>query len=226
MFTWLGASAAQAQTIVSHEADFAFDGANAQADIYDTFSSPKAVTFASSAPIYGDPTTFVWDGSGALSVSGVRTSANTGSATLAMTGTGSALAPLIGFSHYGYASTVGQGLFNVTNIGANLRLSLAVAPASFAVPNTSTVLNMVFLGNWSTNGTGPLQIDAASFGVPSGFTVTKNFVYDSTFDETFFSAAAAPVPEPGETALLFSMTATAGLIALRRRQAEKPTSRR
>ena len=222
--TLFSASAAQAQTVVSHKSDYAFDGMNAQVDAYDTYSSPTAVTFSPQVSLYGDPATFTWDGSGALTVSNVTTNANTGLATLAITGSGNALNPLIGFSHYSYSSAVGQGLFNVSTVGGNLRLALATSPPDLAGPFTPYTLNAIFLGNWSIDGTGPLQIDANSFAVTSNFTVTRNFLYDPTFDATFFSATAvvkgqsAFVPEPGSFALLGGMMASTGVFVLRRRR--------
>ena len=55
-----GAASASAQTVISHESDYAFDGVSALYDAFDTYSSPTAVSFAPSVTILGDPTSFAW----------------------------------------------------------------------------------------------------------------------------------------------------------------------
>ena len=218
-----GASAS-AQTVISHESDYAFDGVSALYDAFDTYSSPTAVAFAPAVTILGDPTSFAWVGDGALSVANVATAGNTGTANLALTGTGSLLSPLVGNSHYSYASDAGQGLFTTKTIGGVETLSLASAPADFAGSNTSYLLNVTLLGNWTTDGTGTQRIDTASFGLASNFTVTNYFTYDSTLGATFFSARAngnvigSFVPEPGNVAMLLGMTFSGAAFVLRRRR--------
>ncbi len=214
----LGASAS-AQTVISHESDYAFDGVSALYDAYDTYSSPSAVTFTPSVSLLGDSSTFAWEGSGALSVSNVAANGKTGSATLALTGTGSVLSPLVGDSHYSYASNAGQGLFATTTTNGVTTLSLLSAPADLAGPNTPYTLNVVLAGDWTQ---GSQRVNAASFGVASNFVITNNFTFDGT--NTYFSAksngnvAGSLVPEPGSVALLLGLTFSGAALAFRRRK--------
>ena len=217
----LGASSASAQKITSHETDYAFDGVSALYDAFDTYSSPTAVSFAPSVKILGDPASFAWVGDGALAVSNVATSGKTGTANLALTGTGSVLSPLVGNSHYSYLSNAGDGLFSTTTVNGITTLSLLSAPADFAGPNTPYTLNVTLAGDWTS---GNQRVNAASFGLASNFVITNNFTYDSTLDATFFSAKAngnvsgSFVPEPGNVALLVGMAFSGAAFALRRRK--------
>jgi hypothetical protein len=217
-----GAASASAQTVISHESDYAFDGVSALYDAFDVYSSPAAVAFTPSVTLLGDPSTFAWVADGALSVSNVATTGNTGTASLALAGTGNALAPLVGSSHYSYASSAGQGLFTTTTVNGVETLSLTSAPADFAGPNTPYVLNVSLLGDFTTDGTGNLRVNAASFNVASNFVVTNNFNYDPTLNITTFSARAngiasgSFVPEPGNVALLLGLTFSAAFARRRR----------
>ena len=154
----------------------------------------------------------------------VATTGGKGTANLALTETGSVLSPLVGNSHYSYASNAGQGLFTTATVNGVETLSLASAPADLAGANTPYTLNVTLAGDWTTDGTGNQRIDAASFGLASNFTVTNNFTYDPTLGATFFSAKAngnvggSFVPEPGNVALLVSMTFSGAAFALRRRK--------
>ena len=220
----LGAAPASAQTVISHESDYAFDGVSALYDAFDIYSSPAAVSFAPSVTVLGDPATFAWVADGALSVANAATTGNTGTANLALTGTGTVLAPLVGNSHYSYASSAGQGLFTTTTVNGVETLSLASAPADLAGPNTPYTLNVSLLGNFTTDGTGNLRVNAASFNLASNFVVTNNFTYDPTLGVTTFSArangnvAGSLVPEPDSIALLLGLTVSGTAFALRRRK--------
>ena len=185
-------------------------------DAYDTFSSPLPVAFSRSVPIAGDSDHLrLGRQRGADGRQRGRQSSGGGSANLALTGAGSVLNPLIGFSHYGYSSASGQGLFTVATVGGNTLLSLTALPASSGYDAANT-LNAAFLGNWTTDGAGPLQIDAASFALPPKYTVNTNFVYDPTFDTTFFRATAPATPEPGVCALFVGVMAPFAGFAIRR----------
>ena len=219
-----GAASASAQTVISHESDYAFDGVSALYDAFDTYSSLTVVSFNPSVTVLGDPTTFAWVTDGALSVANVATSGNTATANLALTGTGTVLAPLVGNSHYSYASSAGQGLFTTMTANGVETLSLAGAPADLAGPNTPYTLNVSLLGDFTTDGTGALRVNAASFNLASNFVITNNFTYDPTLGITTFSAhsngnvSGSFVPEPGSAALLLGLCVSGTALTLRRRR--------
>lgn len=213
-----GIAAAQAQTSVTHEVDFVSDGASALYDVFDTVSSASPVTFTVTPTVLGDATSFAWEANGGLTVNSLTGA----TANLTLNGTGT--------SHYSYASNPGQGLFDVQTVGGNTVLSLSSYESSiYGAPTSTSTINALLSGNWTVNGVGPLQVNAASF-IPAGnWTVTKYFVYDSSLDVTSFQAvsgpnAGSPVPEPSAySGVAVYALGTLGVFALglRRRASRK-----
>jgi hypothetical protein len=202
-----------------HQAFYAFDYVDSQVqyDAYDTVIADRSGDSANvTVSLLGDPSTFVWEGTGAfpgtdVSVTDVTTGSGSASATLTVTGT----SILTGVSHYGYLSNVGQGL--LTASGASLNFD--------ANPDdlNGGQINIVLPGEWSasagTSGSGlgftmtsSNQITDISFA--GNLDITNYFTYDSTLDATFFTAQVTP--EPGVKALLAGLLLS-GMGLVRRR---------
>lgn len=218
----LGTRAASADVHLSdHQAFYALDfgGSQVQYDAYDVVTADASGdSLNSSVNLLGDPSTFVWDGAGTfpgttLTVSNVTAAPGVGSATLTVTGSTSSL---VGSSHYGYLSNVGQGLLSADGSA----LDFEVNPNDLMKPGQ---IDLVLAGKW-TAGAGALG-DGLGFKLNSsneitGFTygdnivVTNDFTYDAALDATTFSAQVTP--EPGVNALLAGMLLTGGGVIFRR----------
>lgn len=206
-----------------HQAFYAFDVFNSQVkyDAYDTVTADASGDSArETVSLLGDPATFAWDAAGtfpgtSVAVSDVTAGSGSASATLTVSGP----ATLVGSSHYGYLSNVGDGL--LTDPASTLDFHINPSDLKYG-----DLINIALPGAWTAGQASPgsgldFSLDGSNqitnLFLSRYLNITSDFIYDSTLDATLFSAQA--VPEPSVNVLLASLLFSgAGLIQRRLRR--------
>ena len=240
----LSGQAAQAQfTYTSNNASYAVSFsdvtfADAQVQYDSSYNvTGNAGTESKSFSIFGDLNSFFATGVSPVS-GGVFTVVNNGTTPIGGFGNGTGTASLTkdgnaGAFDYGYNAYNGDQIISVgTFAGSTQMLFDSANPDSSELGSVNEV-DISLPGNWSTFDSNTHQIADGSFAISSNYTITNNFVYESAFEQTFFSATLNPgatgtpnvsfilngVPEPGNVAMLAGLGLTSvGFLARQRRR--------
>ena len=158
------------------------------------------------------------------------TSGNPGSFTATIAG---ATNQAMGWDVTRLATSTPSG-FSVGIANGLYTLELKTNGSGFVRNGGTFIESLVLAGDWSSHGTGTGQSELLS--IQSGFSITKNFLFDSVSNTTVFemvnnnyngSAASydivlhgdiAPVPEPETYAMLFAGLGLLGFAGRRRKQ--------